>query len=440
MNDNSKRKLTLFSVDCTEQDGEGNMIAEDGKTFRVDKDGKQQPLPAKQHFDRFANKLLDYENLVVLAGSGVSMALNKKGEPNIAPSMGDLWNACRKDDEKLFDKIINLVHYNDIQQETYQDAEGKVQKRQDIELLLSLCEGVKEYGFLATDKNLQIDKFLTKAVKIIQQQTSFTQKVEDSGWGEHIRLLNTLGRRGPKQARMKLFTTNYDLCFEQAASRCGLVVLDGFSFSQPSRFSPMWFQYDVVHRMPDAEASTRYLPNVFHLYKIHGSVNWYEEPDGIYKSAQDGNKSALLIYPSRNKYQTTYKPPYMDMMSAFTAALRQPRTALICLGFGFNDAHLNNAIMSAITNNQDFMLMVATHNLFKDDGGFNTDCREKLKLATEVARHSGIALVDGDFGDFVNALPERRKTTPEGDLQQRLLEIFRVSQVQPNASIGTENE
>ncbi len=440
MNDDTKRKLTLFSVDCTAQDGEKNLIAEDGKTFRVEQDGKQQTLPAKLHFDRFANKLLDYENLIVLAGSGVSMTLNKNGEPNIAPSMGDLWTACRTNDEELFDEIIDLVHYNEMQPEKYLDAEGIEHIRRDIELLLSLCEGVKEYGFLDTGAKQKIDHFLTKAVEIIQQQTSFTPNVDESSWGEHIRLLNTLGRRGPKQARLKLFTTNYDLCFEQAASLSGLVVLDGFSFSQPSRFSPMWFQYDVVHRMPDAEANTRYLPNVFHLYKIHGSVNWYAETDGIYKSAQNGNKPALLIYPSRNKYQTTYKPPYMDMMSAFTAALRQPKTALICLGFGFNDAHLNNAIMSAITNNQDFMLMVATRSLFSAQGSFNADCRNKLKSAIEVARHSGIALVDGGFDDFVNALPERRKTTPEEDLQQKLLKIFRASQAQSNEPIGTVDE
>ena len=42
-----------------------------------------------------------------------------------------------------------------------------------------------------------------------------------------------------------MFTTNYELCFERSASELGLVALDGFSFFEPRRFDPRYFEYDI---------------------------------------------------------------------------------------------------------------------------------------------------------------------------------------------------
>ena len=46
-------------------------------------------------FFRFINKVLDTDNLVILAGSGTSLTFNKPSQQNkapIAPSMWHLWN------------------------------------------------------------------------------------------------------------------------------------------------------------------------------------------------------------------------------------------------------------------------------------------------------------------------------------------------------------
>jgi len=39
--------------------------------------------------------------------------------------------------------------------------------------------------------------------------------------------MRAVGRRSAQQQRLKLFTTNYDLAFEHAASNTGFVVIDG---------------------------------------------------------------------------------------------------------------------------------------------------------------------------------------------------------------------
>lgn len=63
-------------------------------------------------FYRFTNKILDTDNLVILAGSGTSLTFNKQsqqGYPPIAPSMWHLWHYCQKADENLFDLTLKAT-------------------------------------------------------------------------------------------------------------------------------------------------------------------------------------------------------------------------------------------------------------------------------------------------------------------------------------------
>jgi hypothetical protein len=59
--------------------------------------------------------------------------------------------------------------------------------------------------------------------------------------------------------RLKIFTTNYDLCFERAAGDLGLVVIDGFSFMQLRNYDSPFFW--VRHRRtPTCQRRSRKLP------------------------------------------------------------------------------------------------------------------------------------------------------------------------------------
>ena len=70
---------------------------------------------------------------------------------------------------------------------------------------------------------------------------------EDSLKG-HINFLSKLAKRNKKLPRLKLFTTNYDLCFEKASSLLDYVVVDGFSYTSERAYNPTLFKYDMVRR------------------------------------------------------------------------------------------------------------------------------------------------------------------------------------------------
>ena len=362
---------------------------------------------------RFVNKILDAENLVVLAGSGTSLTFNKIGLHPIAPSMWNLWDYCQKDDKHLFELVLAATKYNALQ--SAKDEHGNA--KPDIELLLSLCDSSLSVGNLSDQRKNQVERFLERAKKIILGKTNFTDKIQDvTDWISHDKFIRAVARRSAQQQRLKIFTTNYDLAFEQSASNVGFVVIDGFEFTNPSFFNPMWFNYDIVNRRQSRNSEGAYIPNVMHLYKMHGSVDWRRVNGRVQKLGVESNKGEpVFIYPSSSKYQTSYDSPYLDMMTSFLEMLKQPRTAVLCLGFGFNDKHINNALTMALRTNPEFMLMVATKEPFNENASFNRDIRQLL-LAAVNQGDGRIAIVDSTFEQFSKLLPERRSTTPEDEL------------------------
>lgn len=398
--------IQFLSSDITEQEPITIELAS--------QDDKQKEYKAL--LQKCLNQILDVENIIVLAGSGTSLTFNSTESEHVAPSMTDLWHACREMNEKIFDEIKSYTKYNDFA-EKWKDDEGQEQISLDIELFLSRCDTFLTLRNLSDRRLKQLARFIKDAKNRILEITDFTEKIKNQqSWKDHEKLLRVLGKRQAKQKRLKVFTTNYDLAFETAASNIGMTVIDGFEYSIPYRFNPSWFNYDIVHRTQSSDKSISYLPNVFHLYKIHGSVDWVRTEQGIQKKRNEKQQGEpVIIYPSSNKYQTSYESPYLDMVSSFLNAIQQPKTAILCLGFGFNDKHINNAITMALRTNPELLLMVGTRSLFNEKGSFNKEIRSLLISAVK-AGDSRISLVDSDFSNFVNQLPDRNKSTPEEDI------------------------
>lgn len=396
--------LSFFSADSKLVDEQEIPLA-----IEVGKDDEKARLAP---FHKFINQLVDAENLIVLAGSGTSLTFNQKEQDNIAPSMGDLWRICSDLDASRFDKVLKAVKYSDVA-EKWDDGEQK----NDIELLLSLCDSYLTLKCLSSAAQECVEAFLKAAKVAILEHTNFVDRVATDGWTAHNTFVGVLGRRSPKQKRLKLFTTNYDLAFEMAASNTGMIVIDGFEFSNPSRFNPAWFHYDIVNRSQATEKGGAYLPNIVHLYKIHGSVDWVRTSQGVQKrSALNTTEGEpVFIYPSSSKYQSSYDSPYLDMMAAFLDALQKPKTALLCVGFGFNDNHINSAITMALRTNPELMVMAATKDPFSVNGSFNSAIRSQL-MSVIKAGDSRVAIADCTFDVFASLLPNRHKPTPEESL------------------------
>lgn len=363
-----------------------------------------RPDPAKAEANRVLSELFYCDNLVVLAGLGTSLGVQPMtaGGPK-APTMAALWsrveaqtNANSNYIGASFADLVKLI--------------GHPPNDQNIEALLSRCRLAE--AFFADKARQQVSRFVEFAEREIISATSFVSP--NHPLPAHEQFLRRLARRSNRKQRAKLFTTNYDRCFEEAARQARLIVNDGFSYSVPATFEASNFNYDIVTRGSDGERQD-FVPNLFHLYKVHGSIDWERDPHSNEVHKVSGAERPLLIYPRNSKYELAFEPPYLEMIAAFQSSLRQPNVGVLIVGFGFNDNHLAEPILSAVRSNLGLKLVVAgpflapyfvDGNLVPFPGETNKNSH-LMKLASLArAGDARIALINETFDGLLPYVPD----------------------------------
>ena len=340
--------------------------------------------------------------------------------------MWDLWDHCMLKDPGTERDSFELTERADtIVEEIRFDEQSE---GANIEAFLSRCD-----AFLSINSNEAVSKFAKACKAVILQKCqeflfdSSSRRWNDENLEGHGIFLHRLSRRRTRDPRLKIFTTNYDLCFERAAALNGLVTIDGFSFSKPRRFSPIYFGYDVVKRSSTDSEVGDFLEGVFQLLKLHGSVNWERGVgDEICESEQPAPEKACLIYPARGKYQQSYLQPHLELMSQYLACLRQSNTCLIVTGFGFNDDHLSEPILAAITSNPQLRVIVADYRA-QDylEGRVEGASPHWARLKDLSERGENVWFINASFKDFAKMVPDLKALSSAELLQKAIKKVSR---------------
>ncbi len=333
---------------------------------------------------------LQMQHLALFCGSGTSTEAGY-------PSMPDLWTEAQG--LKGINESRAAVSYRD---------------GDNIEEFLSKCDAFSELN--PDDESVCAVRRLTLEMILKRCRAS----MDSSKLVAHQELLKRVARRRARDSRVKLFTTNYDLCFEFAAADLGLVPIDGFSFSQPRRFDPRFFDFDIVKRTSASE-SVAFIQGVFQYYKLHGSVDWSSRRGRIEIDPQVGANDACLIYPARAKFQRSYQQPHLELMARYLATLREHNTCLVVLGFGFADEHLYAPILAALRANPHFRLIVVSRTIDKKLEAAKSDS-PYLQLR-ELARHADVSFVAASFTEFVTLIPDLAALSPAHELEAAVLRV-----------------
>ncbi|MDR0332446.1 MAG: SIR2 family protein [Dysgonamonadaceae bacterium] len=334
-----------------------------------------------------------YKHIVVLTAAGTS--LDNGDKDKCGKTREGLWAECETEINAFKDKIADLENKS-----FYQDK--------DIEGLLShIVLYEKLNGVITNDNDEDLKGFL-------ETKISQSCKLDLQPQAPHKDFLNKITARKNNDARVQLFTTNYDTLFEQAANKAGFVIIDGFSFTQPREFAGKWFDLDIVNREKTRlKQEESFVSKVFHLYKLHGSLNWTKENDKIIQKNTD---KPLIIYPASEKYESSYEQPYFEMMSRFQQALRKEETLLIVVGFGFQDKHIQNVIVEAVEQNPSFQLLIVNYN---GTGGISTDNLDSFFVDKEQMKvKRNVNIVFNTFKDFTNNYPENQTYYSKGNENQ----------------------
>lgn len=178
----------------------------------------------RQYYSEYL-KGLHFSNLVFLSGAGTSVKIGNSNGGEGGLTMAKLWDKLNELGEiKLhisnteFGTFCNKVNYN----EYYPD--GEIIK--DLEKLIDFASR-KSFSDPSLDSEIEtIKKFILKTCSLhIGENQS------------HLTLLRKITKRKLKDSRVKIFTTNYDTLWEQAAAKDRFTVIDGFTYSSPRQFN-----------------------------------------------------------------------------------------------------------------------------------------------------------------------------------------------------------
>jgi hypothetical protein len=347
---------------------------------------------------------LKLPNLSFFAGSGTS--LGQVG----GPSMRELWDKSMLIDHEAApgDDNYGVLHQSAIEvmdKVRYQETENP-----NIEHFLSHCE-----SYLQVEEEQSVLDYVRDVKETILFECSDFLEKDESDISPYKMLLQKLARRRVRDPRLKVFTTNYDMCFETAASELGMMVIDGFSYSRNRQFNGLFFNYDVVRREED---SHEFVEGVFKLYKLHGSVSWKRDGSSILESTNIAPDDAALIYPAKGKYQQAFVQPYFELLSRYLESLREANSCLIIAGFGFNDDHLSEPILSAITSNPSLKLIIADFGAYDHiSNSVENDSSPYWSKLFSLARSGyDIHFVNGSFSEFASLIPNLKAITPAEQL------------------------
>ena len=160
---------------------------------------------------------------------------------------------------------------------------------------------------------------------------------------------------------------------EAAADDLRVRYSTGFIGTVEPKFDSSAYALDLYYPGEVAEGRVQRFDKFFHLYKLHGSVDWRRKSQGELIRADSrslphwtdwqewerndkldflrgGAEDAVAILPTESKYLQSIGMPYAHLFRALDSHLKTPQTFFLILGYGFGDEHINRIIDEALTN------------------------------------------------------------------------------------------
>ena len=206
-----------------------------------------------------------------------------------------------------------------------------------IEDILSMTRGLSQVLGSAEVEGLDGHGYTRLSERICDEIGRIVDVVLPESANAFTELIGWIG--GTERAHpVEIFTTNYDLLFEQAFERLRLPYFDGFVGAATPFFDP-------------STVSTNDLPARWaRLWKLHGSLGWSIDGHNMVVRGKPGSKNHL-IYPEHLKYDQIQKAPYASLFERLHRFLIMPDTLLVVSGFSFADAHVSSRIDEALAAN-----------------------------------------------------------------------------------------
>jgi len=307
----------------------------------------------------------DNESIGFFISAGCPLSVSMpEGESPLIPDVADLTqfiNLQLKDNDKYNVLLAEL-----------KKAEKKVENIEDIlsflRSLLLVSKGGDVRGLSESDL-LLLEK---EICKVIVKKLDVNLPDQETPYHNLGRWVDSINRK----VAVEIFTTNYDLLMEEALEDLEIPYYDGFVGSRRSFFDLRAVEDNLIPI------------HWSRLWKIHGSINWYQETVAgqkkVYRSSEIKEDASHLIYPSHLKYEESRKMPYLALIDQLNRFIRKKSSLLILSGYSFHDEHLNDTIVNALKANPTAMvlgLMFERYESTDDEGKLKESYPDAYRLA-----------------------------------------------------------
>lgn len=196
--------------------------------------------------------------------------------------------------------------------------------------------------------NSNLPRFKDLESKFRQLILDIILSVQNPDLDNHVQFFEKLKARAfGRPCTVWIWTTNYDLLLETAASITGVQVENGFT-GTTERF----FTSDAFQRISGTLGSrfiggSRFTPDnklVVKLVKLHGSISWFKSGDQVFERhpiAISSDADRVMVMPRRRKVMDTLVHPYDNLFSISRRVLGSQCKYIASCGFSFSDDHIN---------------------------------------------------------------------------------------------------
>jgi len=447
-----------FQIEKHKKKNMGNSkfwVGNENQLKEYDSDSSKKPDEKIKEIRMHLKKYLELNNVSFLFGAGSSCCL---GAPSLRKIPEVIENAIIEHDEnnqiyKNFIDLVNLFGDKDYAADDRLDNDDNSIINTPLENFLNYLYGIKfiidnsnKSDILELKDNLEISQQqLNKIIKEIKStlfnlmdvgnkdndnEKSYFNHRTNNGKDKyyfHRKLIKSLLSRSTNLKRPNIFTLNYDLAFENAFDELGVQYIDGFSGFNKRSFKPEVYNYDYFYPGDTTQGKVNKVEKVVKYYKLHGSLTWVksersqnniygllEKPIELVRDNLKDEVDNMMIYPTTYKKEYTLDFPYSELFRKFSDKINQQQSVLFCIGYSFNDEHVNDIIYQALSI-PSFTLVIVDYN-----GTDNSEI-ERLKNLDDPR----IIILEGDLlGDFKFFADQILPNIHEVDYNEEIVETL----------------
>jgi hypothetical protein len=202
-------------------------------------------------------------------------------------------------------------------------------------------------------------------------------------------------------AELSVVTPNYDRLAEYAANLTANFSFTGFTsgnICEPK---------GIPHNLPQKARFEAGHDKIVKIWKVHGSLDWFKTIDGEIKSLPNASAipfdlETVIIPPSNGKYADAHQEPYRSIIANADTALKNANSFL-CVGYGFNDAHIEPKLRLRWKRSGNIPLVILTKKLSQTSLEIisSDTARNFLALEQDEANPTSTKMFSSEFGNGV---------------------------------------